>query len=391
VVREQSFKRAAQGPLVNSTGLLVMHFVYVIFFSHRRNAPYPEVYTGQIHTMISGSFELGMFHVTDFQFFFFADVLGSIALAGYFSIFLMWVLHRTGLLYNISRAYKVVVAVAIAFFIISYPIWDIGYGVIENLLINGSPLALIAAIPLSMLTGAFQSFFPIAGFGLMGLTLGLMLSVKNHKEDDPHFYDGQNIPTAKKFITRFAPFSFLAFIGLFVFYIVQGNKPLSILEYYRLPPALLALNLALMFWLIRLGIILFEDPDEETRMRRSKKTLSIRRFGMVTLSVYTFESVVNGIVSHQFHTLLDNPNTPVHESFTATVPIILYAVFVLAFWFVFVYLWEKVGFKYGIEYWIIKFGSRFRSTKSAKLDVTDVLYDVVSKKQPVEIIPEIKS
>lgn len=389
MVRKQSFKKASQGPLVNSTGLLIMHFVFVIFFSHRRNAPYPDVYSGEINSMISGSLEQGTFHFTDFQFFFFADVLGSIALAGYLSILLMWVLYKTRSLENVQKSYKILLLFAIGFFIISYPIWDMGYGLVVELLQDGTPGALAMALPLSMLTGAFQPFFPIAGFGIIGVILGILLSVENHREEEPQVYHDQEIPTAKGFIKLISPMSFLVFVAFLGILINEQRNPLSLFDQLRLPPTLLALNLSLMLGVIYLGIKIFEDPDEETRQRRAAKTTVIRRFGMVTLSVYTFESVINGIVSFQFHRLYDDPTTVPYESHVATIPIFAYLLIVFSFWFTFVYYWEKVNFKYGIEYWVIKIGSKFRSTKSAKLDVSRVLHNPLGKKtkQEEDMIP----
>lgn len=385
VVRHQSFKQAAQGPLVNSTGLLVAHFLYVIFFSHRRNAPYPRAGTEEINTMISGSLETGTLNFTDFQFFFFADVLGSIALAGYLSIFLIWVLYKVDGLQNPSRAWKYFLTAAVLFFVVSYPIWDWGYNLTQDLLVDGSPGALALALPLSMLTGAFQPFFPIAGFGIIGVILGMLLGVKNHKEEDPNYYTDKPVITIYTFIKWVAPASFLIFIGLLVQYIAAGNPPLGILEYYRLPPTLLALNTALMLWAIRLAMHWFEDHDEETRSRISQKTLFIRRFGMVTLSVYMFESVVNGAFSYVFHRLFDDPATPEFESHVAVVPIFMYVILLFALWFALIRLWEKASFAYGIEYWIIKIGSRFRSTKSQKLDLAKVLYNQAGQKKPTPV------
>jgi hypothetical protein len=343
--------------------------------------------------MISGSFELGSFHFTDFQFFFFADVLGSIALAGYFSVFLIWLIYKYDGLTNIERAYKVLFVAAIAFFAISYPIWDRGYALTVNLLLDHSstrPLSLFLAVPLSMFTGAFQPFFPIAGFGIIGVILGMLLGVKYHRDEDPDYYSDQNIPTAKEFIKRVAPLSFLAFVFLITIHIASGNDPMSILVYFRLPPILLALNSALMLWAIMLAIKLFEEPDEVTRRSRAKKTVFIRRFGMVSLSVYTFESVINGIFSFTFHFIFDDPSTPQYESHTATLPIFGYVILIFSFWFTAVWVWEKIGFAYGLEYWVIQIGSKFRSTKSRKLDLTAVLYHPLGDtKEGISHLPQI--
>ena len=384
--RNQTFKRAAQGPLVNSTGLLIMHFIYVIFFSHRRNSPYPTVSDGQINTMISGSMELGKFHMTSFQFFFFADVLGSIALAGYFSILLLWILYKFDVLENVEKSSIILLLTTIGFFLISYIVYPFGYNLIVVLLKNGSPGALLLALPLSMLTGAFQPFFPIAGFGLIGAILGMYLSIEQDSNTISAY--GQSIPHAgtKAFIDRYAPISLVLFVillGDFIF--IQGNRALDILVYFQLPPALLALNLGLMLYTIKMGIILFEDPDDETRRRRARKTTIIRRFGMATLSVYTFESVINGLFSYQFHRIFDNPSTPVDESFTAMGGIFLYLTVIFTFWFTFIYLWEKIDFKFGIEYWIIKLGTRFRSSKSNKLNIGQNLYDPLNRKETIKV------
>lgn len=375
IIRKLPFGKSVQGPLVNSTGLLIVHFLFVIFFSHRRNAPYPRVYDREVHTLVTGSLEQGKLHLTDFQFFFFADVLGSIALAGYLSVFLIWVLYKIDGLENPKFAWKFFLASAIGFFVISFPIWNWGYDVTQDLLIDGSPSALVLALPLSMLAGAFQPFFPIAGFGIVGLILGLLVAVKNHKEEEPDYYQTKQPITADQFINRIAPISFLLFIVFFmIHYILPGGKLLDVLVYYRLPPTLLALNVALMLWGIKLTFILFENHDEETRAKISRRTLPIRRFGMVSLSVYVFESVLNGGLSYVYHQLIDDPATEKVESFSAPIPIIFYVLLVFVFWFAFVRLWEKAGFAYGIEYWVIRIGSRFRSTKSRKLDLRFVLY-----------------
>jgi len=393
VVKEMSFKKASQGALVNSTGLLLVHFIFIFFLSHRRNPPYPAVgtgasSTGEIHTLITGSFETGRLYLTDYQYYFFASVLGSIALAGYFSILTFYVVYKTIGLEKINRVVILLTGIMVAFFTISYPVWDAGYSFL-NFALNEGGFWLVLAFPLAPFTGAFQPFFPIAGFSILGACIGLLLSVRSHKVENPEFYVDEKNMDVHQYINRVSAIAFVAFIALLIHALMTLDDPLSLLNFYRLPPTLLALNVSLMVLVFKAGIKIFEDPDEEVRSRRAEKSLWIRKFGMITLTVYVLESPVNGILAFFYHRMVDNPATDVMESQVLFLPIILYTVFVIGFWFFIVGVWEKLDFKYTIEYWVIRFGQRFRETKSMKLDITKVLYDPLGrlKKKPTLVTP----
>ena len=390
IVKGKDFWKAAKVRLFNSTMVLIGHFIYVTMTAHRRNSPYPSVVQqDQIHTIITGSAEtLSIYFPPDWIFFFFADAIGMIALSGYVSVFFIWLVWKINDPHDHNKNYKTILAIAIVWLAVSIPVWNWGYGIIIQLLKNGSFGALALAKLMSYFFGAFQPMFPLAGFTLIGVVLGFILAENFRAEDNDDYVT--DVPEIRSFIKRWSGLFFIAFLVSIATDLFIHHKPIiSILEYKVIPYTLFTFNMSMMLLSILILLGWFEFKDYHGRVSMAKKTVFVRRFGLVSLSIYLTESIVNGFFSSIFHRLFDNPNTSFDEFFTNPIGIILFVLTVATFWLLFLNAWEKRGFKYGAEWFIVQIGNSFRESKSSRLDLAKTLHNPVPDREKPEELLEV--
>ncbi|MHA1646327.1 MAG: hypothetical protein ACTSVL_02040 [Promethearchaeota archaeon] len=85
------------------------------------------------------------------------------------------------------------------------------------------------------------------------------------------------------------------------------------------------------------------------------------------------EPIFNNSFALLFHTIFGpRAGFGIQDPFMTNVGAILLYVFTFeCFWILFSYFWSKIGYKWGMEYWIMKFSNRFRKTKSMRLQLYD--------------------
>ncbi|MHA2502066.1 MAG: hypothetical protein ACXAE3_04295 [Candidatus Kariarchaeaceae archaeon] len=383
IIRGKPFWQAAKVRLFNSSMVLVGHLIYVTLTAHRRNIPYPGVIDQEeIHTIITGSAEnLTFYWPPDWMFFFFADAIGMIAMSGFISVFVIWIAWKINGKDNHNRNYKMILAVSLVWLAVSIPVWNWGYLIIIDLLKNGSFGALVLAKLMSFFFGAFQPMFPLAGFTMMGVVVGLLLAENFRSLQDPEYTT--DVPDVRQFIKRWAGIFFLLFIFFLVIDLtVNGKAPLEIFEYKVIPYTLFTFNMSMMLLSILALLNWFEYKSYDQRVAIAKRTVFVRRFGLVSLTIYLTESVVNGFFSSVFHLIFDDPSTPdFQELMLNGFGITLYVIVVFGLWLVFLSLWEQSGFKYGAEYWIVRIGNSFRESKSIRLDLATVLHNPIPERE----------
>jgi len=208
------------------------------------------------------------------------------------------------------------------------------------------------------------SYFPMGVYGIFGLAAGLL--VANHAP----------LATIKRFGVGLGSLYLVAFVISLIMTITSASNAedaiFGILDYEIYPRELLFISLGCMFLLLYWLLKRYEYIDDDLRVKRARRTLFFRRFGVATLTLYILEPVFNGIIARIFHVIFGGASsefgTP--DPFMTNVwAILLYVATFEVFWIVFVYFWARSGYKYGVEYWIVKSGKNRREIKSKRLQL----------------------
>jgi hypothetical protein len=134
------------------------------------------------------------------------------------------------------------------------------------------------------------------------------------------------------------------------------------------PVTMVAFNLMLMTLIATLMIIRYDHSSTEKRLKYAKRTIFFRRFSMITLSIFVFESIIAVLWAKLFTLLFIDP-FPFN-----VVADLIFLFCVLATWYVIARLWEKINFKYSIEWFMVQIIARMQGRSSQKLNVESVLY-----------------
>ncbi|PKM84326.1 MAG: hypothetical protein CVU86_07780 [Firmicutes bacterium HGW-Firmicutes-11] len=123
-------------------------------------------------------------------------------------------------------------------------------------------------------------------------------------------------------------------------------------------------QLGLFSLLTLLCIRLYEDKRLSRKPGKAKiggLGLFFYRFGIAGLTVFFFESVISGLVYRSLRLLWPELSFTIGQS-------LLYGLSIAILWGIFLILWEKSHYRYGIEYWYAWWIDRkSSSTKGAKL------------------------
>jgi hypothetical protein len=197
----------------------------------------------------------------------------------------------------------------------------------------------------------------MAAIPFFGVIFGLLLATKKPK---------------KTFI-NFGGLSSIGMLLVTILFLIWLGIPDLTLPYW--PATMVSINLMIMILVTTLLILRYEFPNEEKRRIRAKHTIFLRRFSMITLTMFVFESIIAVLWAKLFTTIFTNP-FPYNIGAD-----ILFLFCVLFTWYVIARIWEKYDFKYSIEWFLIKINGRITGKTSQKLDVKTVLYQPISTKK----------
>ena len=133
-------------------------------------------------------------------------------------------------------------------------------------------------------------------------------------------------------------------------------------------PNLYILDIGLLFFLITLFTMLFYYRDQKTRINIAEKTVFVRRYSMVTMTIFVFESSISTGIAQIFN-LIFSPLVPSGIVTNEIFGFIVYLPLVFFLWHFILKAWEKVNFKGSIEWIANEIVGRLRGRKSDKLNV----------------------
>ena len=152
----------------------------------------------------------------------------------------------------------------------------------------------------------------------------------------------------------------LLFIGLY-------GVPDLTLPYW--PVAMVAVNLMIMVFVTTLLILRYKYSSEKTQEKIMKRSIFFRRFSMITLTIFVFESIIAVIWAKIFIFIFKDP-----FPFNVFADV-LYLFCVISTWYIILRVWERFDFKYSIEWFMMKIISKINGKNSNKLDVKNILYN----------------
>jgi hypothetical protein len=247
--------------------------------------------------------------------------------------------------------------------------------VVVDLIAEGS---YIRAFALGAFVYDLFPIFPYIGYGLYGAMIGIALARGGHHK-------------------RIKLFLFLAGIGWMALgFIVNA-------QYGGLDPSLYRefstqaifnktflqfsqLGMFMIFVLI--GLSIFDMISHERGQRRQNRFSLLRKFSLVSLTIYLIEGFIMGIIYRIFGSL------PFMEGWNNSLGIVaLASLFHLLLWTLAVVLWEKVEYKGSIEWLIIKIIEKMSGKRSEKFNlkremIVDDIPDMVKEERPGVIIPK---
>jgi hypothetical protein len=330
---------------LKSSGILISHYLYVIFFIH------PPFYFSSYHSLITGSLRLGVFTNFSTELLFFSSSLLGIALSVLltgFIILLFWFMNGK----KIDRKiYGFLLIVAVIILCISPTLVEKLTPLIHYEI---SPANFVFSTLLSWFIGPRFPAFPMLSYTLIGAIFGIILAEK----ESWHFikYLGISIGVISIAISLFL----IPFLGIPDYDVAVIGVNLNFL------------NIGIMTLILTLGIWVFELKTYKQKVKLVNKTTWVRRFGMFTLTIFLFEPLI-GILVAKFYDYLF-PGL-IHN---IVFGVIVYIPTLILIWSMILRLWEKFDYRFTIEWIYGKIFGKIRGYKSEKTNWRKNLFNPIS-------------
>lgn len=334
------------GTLVTSLFLYLLSLFNMAFMHH--SMPFEGAFR---HTLLTGSLAQGRFVFFDVKLLFYNDALSMVAVNGLLTSIVLYLLWWGNCLGHPRRAAALLCVAAGAFFLASPGI----HGLLDPLYFSSIHNGHYGmAFMLKLIVGTGFSTIPYAGYGLAGSVMGILLA--------------QRVSAAWLRRHGYGASALLIACGILLV-AVQGFSPVELASHpYSLKIHVLNLGtmLAACTWLA----LRLEYCSEARRALLARRTLWLRRFGLLALTLFCLESFTATLFSRAYLALCGIPG-PFPQSPFYVLP---FVAFVLAFWTLVLYFWQRKNFKYSIEWWISRLAGFARGRPSARLQTEEVLY-----------------
>ena len=357
-----SFQESVKPTLINSTFILILSPIKIFLFGRTWTNSYED---GFNYSVFSRLIEKGELAWPGPERLFQIGSLPSIAISGYVTVLFLWILFKNRGREKVKRNVIILTSIGMILTFISNPLNEWLNPIVIDLFLQGGFSRFISLI-LRWFIGAQLSYFPVGIYGFFGIVGGYFIALRTPIKKIKIYGYGIGI------------FYLIAFVISTIFtvnYAISiGEDPIfMILDYEIYPRELLFFSLGWMMIIFVFLVKRFEYIPNDVKVKRAKRTLFFRRFGVATLTFYCLEPIINNTIAFLFHTIF-GPS----EGFGVIDPfmtngwaIILFVFTFEVFWILFSYFWSKSGYKFGMEYWIVKFSNRFRKTKSTRLQLFD--------------------
>ncbi len=334
--------KAAGERVLSGVFVVLFHYFNMFLFAHF--GPQGD----RVHrSLITGFLETGEWRLPSAHALYYSGTLLLIGLMGIISAALLYLLWRKDGFHKDRRNLLVLTAIAVIL-LFSFPFLYQRYEPLIPVMVAHGNYP--GAVLLAWLLRPQFSIFPMGAFGIFGVMFGILLAKGTSRDKIRKFGYGSGLS--------------LILIDL-VLLAVLGPPDLTKLVW---PITLYLFNLGALILLATFLMMRLDFSSDEERKRRARRTLWIRRFSMVALTVFVLESTIAVLWSHLFEYLW-----PGLFPFNAA-GVIAYLAAVLLTWFLIVWMWEKYGFKYSFEWFLVRIIGRLRGRRSGRMNIDEVIY-----------------
>ncbi|MBW6458208.1 MAG: hypothetical protein K0B52_03505 [FCB group bacterium] len=351
--------------IINSIALLLLDPVRTLIFSR------PHLFRGTMtYSLLAKPIITGEWAAPGIERLFLIGALPMIGLSGLLAAVLICTMFGKDREKRFDRNMRILMISGLVFSLLSIPLSYALEPVIDRMLNSAQP-QYIAAYLLRILGSAQLSFFPMGCYVFFGMAYGMLLASgkdKAHIDARLKFYaNGFFVATAVSipltFLLLKEPLNFIANIDIY-------------------SPTIIFFSMACITHIFKALVRYVEYGEPEKRARFAGRTLWIRRFGIVTLTLYIIEAVPGMFISEFFHhrfggkVLWAVANTEQNAFMNNFPAIVLFVGSMFALWMLITWLWEKIHFIGSFEWLMVKVQGRFRKQRSTRLDLRKNLYDV---------------
>jgi len=211
-----------------------------------------------------------------------------------------------------------------------------------------------------MTVGRFR-LFPILGFGYVGAIIGVALQSKEKFSN----------------ILRYSGLFFGITLAFFIIWCLFAAHPIGNVVSDDIPIMLQVLVLGSMTFALILVLGRVDYCPAERRERRIQRTLFVRRFSIVTLTIYIMESfLAHGIylIFEQYWETAVQYVDQVPVLTWGLIQILVYISVTTLIWIIIVRLWEKIDFVGSLEWITLKLGALLRGQRKVRINSKWILY-----------------
>eukprot|EP00768_Dysnectes_brevis_P009282 gnl/Dysnectes_brevis/919_a1020_2215.p1 GENE.gnl/Dysnectes_brevis/919_a1020_2215~~gnl/Dysnectes_brevis/919_a1020_2215.p1 ORF type:complete len:477 (-),score=143.76 gnl/Dysnectes_brevis/919_a1020_2215:105-1535(-) len=366
----------SRGSLIGGVLLAIWHFPFLTLLSHAVDDSSGIIY----RSVITGSIDLGEFTLPEPGILFFAEAMLMIGLSQAISAF-VWGQMMPGMVKKYSSATKQVEAGQKRLLIFAVIIFALGLPAHYFLDDDFTQVKLDAKHPIlvwlvSMVFGSRQPVFPMVGLAWIGMTIGMSLGM-----DKPY----------KEIAALIKKIALVSAIACVIGFLLIGMPDFGA---STVPPHLLMLNTTLQLFTVLLCMKGFDFGTPEKVQRRAGRTRILRRFGMLSLTVYSLESPMSSIVVVASRALFDWELPTLDSNKGSWFTVFGLAFLLVGMWIGILQVWEKAGFKGSLEAGMMAIMASIarrggKKRISFKLDPQKVIYNPFPAPTPEDSTPAV--
>lgn len=358
-----SRKVALQPIIINSIIIILLDPIRCYFLV----VPWHRLFTGEMgYSLFLNLVVNGKFAWPPFEQIMSPGALPVIGIAGLLcALVLTFVYDKNGKTKENKMLVPILLLMAFLIVLFGEPLSHAMYAFEKEMFFKGRFLKLLA-YPLILIGGDILSFLPNGAYAFLGMAFALIYKKENSKD---------LVKRYGHYVSLVAFISFVIFLFVMIKQLGDAQAIINELFGYRIQPRTLTFfNISIISLILSALLRYYEYDDHEVYLKKAKKTIWVRRWGMVTLSLYMLDGLVNTFFSKLFHTWFGNYFLEIDAFMTNVPAILLYSLIIISFWFILVRSWEKVAFKGSIESLVVWIGGLFRENKSQRLNVKKNLY-----------------
>lgn len=340
------FRSFMAGSLVTGIFLYGLSMFNMAFLHHSMN------YNGAFqHTLFTGSLHQGSWQSFAPDLLFYNDALSLVAVSGILITLLLYVLWSGNGFDRMGRTVKWIAGIAAGILLLS----PLAHGslnpVFFDALNNGQ---YFKAFALKLFIGPNLSVIPFLSYGLVGVLIGIGLA--------------RRVPAMLYRRYGYGVAAFMVAVGA-VLFVVQEFAPTQIALHPQ-PLKIHLVNLGLMLACCTFLVLHMEYCSEEKRAKVARRTLWLRRVGLMALTLFCLESFFAVLFSNGYLWILGIEG-PFPRSAQVIIP---YVACILIFWNLVLRAWEETDFKYSVEWWMSSLVCFVRDRPTVRLQADEVLH-----------------